>query len=409
MSVLTRVSRAAEWGLAGGFLLWLSGGLGPLYLFVLPLVVYRIVPVGFLLTVLLLVVHWRRVHSLLRTAWPLLLLVVLAAASAFWSVAPFLSLRRAIALTGSTAFGMLLAVRFRRDQQLKLLAVVLGVVACGSLALALLRPQYGVMTRPFGGAWRGLYPHKNQLGRIMGLAAFVFVFLGSESRRLRPVAFVGLGLSLFLVYESVSRSAEIAETVCAAALGLFCSAQRLPHRRRTQVLIAAATVAAVMIVWAVQHGAALLPHLGKDPTLNRRTELWAVLVDMIRARPWLGYGYGAFWQGPSGVSRELRNVFWHWTAPHAHNGFIDLTLALGVCGLALFVVSFVVALRQAYTWAMAEPSLARLWPLTYLLLFGLTNLTESVMLLQNNIFWPLYVAVVLTLQQDAGPPERLPA
>src|SRR5207245_3205821 len=77
--------------------------------------------------------------------------------------------------------------------------------------------------------------------------------------------------------------------------------------------------------------------LGKDSTLSGRVDLWMILPSYIAQRPWFGHGFGAFWV------QDSVNVFqiWStvgWEPPHAHNGWLDVLLDLGIAGLTLIVV-----------------------------------------------------------------------
>ena len=60
-----------------------------------------------------------------------------------------------------------------------------------------------------------------------------------------------------------------------------------------------------------------------------------MVMDAILKHPWLGYGYQAFWRGVDGPSVDVHLS--GWIPPHAHNGFLDLALDLGIAGPLLFV------------------------------------------------------------------------
>jgi len=280
-------------------------------------------------TVLVLVFNWRSVGVLLGATWPILLPLLLAICSVLWSVDPELSLYRTIALAGTTAFGMFLAVRFSLEEQLKLLALVLGMVACASALVALLFPEYGVMTGPHSGAWSGVFYHKNTFGRTMALAAVVFSLLVLGSRELRLVALLGMALSIALVVASFSLASLIVGIACLAAVWVLSAMQRGAGRRRVMVLLIGATFTVIAAIWAIQHEDRVLTSLGRDSTFTGRTELWTVLLEKARMHQWLGYGYGAFWRGATGMSGEVQEALHGWYPIHAHNGFLDIVLELG--------------------------------------------------------------------------------
>lgn len=82
----------------------------------------------------------------------------------------------------------------------------------------------------------------------------------------------------------------------------------------------------------------LLPFSGKIPlktlpglfnrsaTLTGRTEIWRAIVPYAKKNILFGHGYGGFW------NTSLRSEI----ASHAHNGYLDTILELGLIGLSLF-------------------------------------------------------------------------
>jgi O-antigen ligase len=112
---------------------------------------------------------------------------------------------------------------------------------------------------------------------------------------------------------------------------------------------------------------------------------------MILQRPWLGYGYSAFWTG-----LDYSTYIWEvigWPAPHAHNGLLDLWLDLGILGVTIFVISFLTTLVKALAWVRYTQSSEYLWPIIYLTFMLLVNLTQNIIITQNDIFWIMYVTI----------------
>jgi O-antigen ligase len=136
--------------------------------------------------------------------------------------------------------------------------------------------------------------------------------------------------------------------------------------------------------------------MGKDMTLTGRTDLWPSLIAIWQDRPWLGFGYSGFWAGWDGPSEQIwQEFFWH--PRHAHNGFLQILLELGIVGVTLFLIRFLTAFPQATAWVQSTRRAVDLWPLIYLPFMFLSNIAESVVLAQNNLFWILYVSMLTTL------------
>ena len=83
----------------------------------------------------------------------------------------------------------------------------------------------------------------------------------------------------------------------------------------------------------------------------------------------------------------------HWAVPHAHNGYVDMTLELGLAGLSLLIASCAIASRRAFDCWKRGAERETIWPLAYLSLFILYQFTEGSLVTANLIFWILYVAV----------------
>ncbi len=353
----------------------------------------------FIGSVILLARHWRTTRAMLLAAAPILLLVLFAAVSTLWSAAPSVSFSWACGLAGTTAFGLLLASRYTALEQMRLVAIATALIAAGSALMAVLPmdAHLGLGVRDDG--WVGLYLHRNLLGRVMALSVVAQALLAAASPRARPAAGLGCLVSAGLLALTRSRTAEIAAVIALAAAVMLGIAQRLPGARQARFLSrSAAVVALVAAVVATRPNWFLAP-LGRDATLSGRVEIWTDVIAGISARPWFGYGYGAFWRvfslrpgNPNAVSIGQ--------SPQAHNAFLDLAAELGLAGVLLFLVPFALYLRRAVRDALSARSFAALWPATFFVFLLVANLAESA-LVRHKIYWALYVAAALsTLRPD---------
>ena len=350
----------------------------------------------FLVTILLLVARWK---AFVRTAMRdklLWLLVGIALFSVLWSITPDITLRRSFALLGTTLFGVYFATRYDLSEQLQLLAWTLGTGVVLSLLLTPVLPSYGIMSGEYAGAWRGIYSHKNILGRLMVLSALVFLLLSNGSRRQIWLARVAIGLSMILILLSNSKSALIILLTLLILVPFYRALQR-HYTVGMFLLIVVVSVGGGMASLFVSNMETILGALGRDATLTGRTELWAAVLDRIGQRPWLGYGYKAFWLSQD---REAASYVWNvtqWRPAHSHNGFLELGLDLGLVGLFVFVVGFLRAYFGGLVWIFSAKPGVGLWPLLYMTFILLANLTESMILRQNSIFWVLYVAAIYSM------------
>jgi exopolysaccharide production protein ExoQ len=347
-------------------------------------------------TFVLIALRWRQFVGVVTRDKLLLLLVALAVLSVLWSAAPETTLRRGVALVGTTAFGAYLAARYTLGGQLRLLAWALGIAAVLSLISGLALPSYGISSDPlFVGDWQGIYNHKNALGNDMSLGAVVFLILAASNRGGRRWLIWGcFVLAVCLIVLSDSQTALI---VLLALLALWPVYRSLRWRYTLALpfLIFAVLLGASVATWLVSNADTVLGAFGRDVTLSGRTELWSLVWDEILERPLLGYGYSGFWLGLEGESAPI------WLAtgsevPAADNGFLDLWLNLGLVGVAVFVAGFSVAFLRAAAWARASRTSEGIWPCIFLTFMLLYSVSESVFLRQNSTLWILYVSTVLS-------------
>lgn len=346
----------------------------------------------YVITFCLLAVQWKgftRIPNNLNK--PILVLTGIALFSYFWSNAPSITLRRAIGLAGTTLFAIYFATRYSSKEQLRLLAWTLGTAAVLSLIFAVALPTYGLDVHPFAGAWRGVFIQKNLLGRFMSVNAFIFLVIALSNKRYRWITWSIFGLSVALILLSTSKTSLLIFTTLLILLP-FYRALRWHYSLFVPILIMVILVIAGFVIWFTTEAETVLGYFGKDVTLTGRTDLWYMAFTMIQQRPWLGFGYSGFWLGAQGFSGYIWNVI-GWPAPHAHNGFLDLWLDLGLIGVLAFVASFFTSLGQAFTHLRNTKTWEAFWPLIFLTVFFLINLTQSAILKQNDLMWIMYVAL----------------
>ncbi|HEX2081433.1 MAG TPA: O-antigen ligase family protein [Longimicrobium sp.] len=319
-----------------------------------------------------------------------LLLIAFAILSRDWSHAPDITLRRGIALAGTTMCGVWLAGRFRGRELMEMLGWAMGIAAVLSLLFALLIPELGIhQDGDFAGAWRGIYLQKNGLGKMMVLGTLTFILLtlreeGRARRKWQALAFLCAALVLL--------STSTTSMLILGALVLLVPLYRaLAARSRWLVPVAlgiALPVAAIVLA-VVADVEAALDLFGKDATLTGRTELWEYAAATIGDRMWYGYGYGAFWQ----VSTRAQGIYAAigWDAWHAHNGLLELGLNLGVIGIVVFLAGYFLGLLRGTSALLCGAREEGIWILGFLTFVLLGNLTESA-ILEQNAYWMLYVA-----------------
>ncbi len=362
--------------------------------------------VNYLISLCLLTIRWKKAIFTLskdRTIW---LLMLIAVSSIIWSFNPQLTWPRSIALVGTSLFGLYLASRYSKREQLKLLGWSFALIILMSFGFAIIIPHYGTMDSGIhAGAWRGIYIHKNVLGKIMGLSGIVFVLLTLDTKEKRWLPWAGLILSFCLLLLSKSSSAMI-NFLTAIGLMPVYNTFRWRYHFMVPVLIATVILGGGISFWLNQNSVTLLGSIGKDPTLTGRTEMWPYIMDMIWKQPWLGYGYSAFWNNWDSPGAYV----WYaakWTPPNSHNGFLDLWLDFGLVGIIVLGIDFLQTLLRGLNRLRIDKYWGAFWGVLYLTYLILGNLTESSLVVRNDIFWLLYITASLSLAIDSSTTDKM--
>jgi exopolysaccharide production protein ExoQ len=344
------------------------------------------------LYVLTLIFFFGKCHEPLRTIWnvfPLLTLTFFVAASVFWSEAPLLTARRSIALVLTLVFGVYFGSRFETKRQFRLLVLAFAICVVFSFAFELL----GLNPDPGFPGWYGIFYQKNSLGRIMVLGALIFLLWKRAEPEYASWANLGFVAAVILVFLSRSASSLLVLILLVLLLSYLQWSLKRGWLLSVSGIIFLVGMTTPFVLWASTHLEAVAGGLGKDPLLTGRVPLWILSAAAASQRPWFGFGYEAFWRPEEVYVRRIWRVL-AWAAPHAHNGFLELWLDLGLLGLTLFLIVLfyyvVKALKFSYV-RRAEP--VALWPLMFLVFMLIGNLTEVSFLSANSVSFILYVSI----------------
>lgn len=334
----------------------------------------------------------------MATAWPAFLLLTamaaLALSSSLWSQAPDVSQRRVLALALTGGFSVYLGVVFRGVDPPRLLTWTFLALGAGSLVAVFLFPSLGVHHDANAGLWRGLWYEKNHMGMVMavGLIAASSLLAAGEPRD-RRIALAAIGVCALALLGSQSKTALIMAMLGGGLIGLCRLIARMgPVFGVIAVWSLGLTLVVSLAVWNF-YSVEILALFGKDPTLTGRTEIWTAIERMAAQRPWLGYGYGAFWVRDTEPMEWIRHQT-GWLVPSAHQGWLDLRVQLGWAGT--WLVGSVIALTTA-TVLFRLTGLGRregYWSLAYLAAFLLLSLSESVLMSHQDLPWTLFVALL---------------
>jgi len=188
-----------------------------------------------------------------------------------------------------------------------------------------------------GGTWSGILGHKNVLGFATLASTQIFAwrwYVEKDKRWLfTPIILFGI----FVAYKTHSATTALLICLTLAAyvvIPLLRKAVRLRGLIFFLAFLGAAALIATVVILPDQFTALV----GKDATFTGRVPIWIdVIHHVIPNRPILGYGFNSYFIPANPDYARFVGVV-HWPAPHAHNGYLNLAVELGLPGLAMGVL-----------------------------------------------------------------------
>ena len=324
-------------------------------------------------------------------------LPVIALLSPLWSFDPRQSLISAITFICLTLFALYLSETYTFEGQLDLIMLTGAIAVPASIVLAVLVPSIGTS----GGAWRGIFTHKQQCAAAVTLFLVTALHWNSRFQLLRFLRPIYMLLCVFLIGMSQSRTGwglTLFALVLYACVRLL---QKFPGKDGLFLVFTSIPITAGLLYLFSVFSKDVLAVAGKDPTLSERTVIWGAVWDAIIQRPVLGYGYEAFWEGLAGPSKDIVMIA-GWPIAQAQSGYLDLMLQFGAVGiviLALISGQAAVNVYQIFK-RSANPSFVR-WAIVVIVCNLIYNIGESDFG-YLRIVWLLFVMACIGLNKEAA-------
>ncbi len=280
--------------------------------------------------------------------WPIIIVLYMLA-SVLWSGMPAISFRRWV--RELIPLAMALVVLSEKTPRLAVEAVIrraIYVLIPFSILLIKYFGEYGRSYGRFSGEveWVGVTYQKNSLALLCTVSIMYLVWRFVKGHDIKESAaskleiygdITVLLISLYLLGGPGHTLKQSATSSITLIFGLIVLTTLLWMQRRGKVVKASIlkTAAVVLIIYGT-----ITPFLGKlefldissyfgrDATLTGRADIWSFLMPYTLKRPLLGHGFGGFW------TTSMREM----TSSHAHNGYLDTILNIGIVGLILFSI-----------------------------------------------------------------------
>jgi len=306
------------------------------------------------------------------------------------------SMQRFVLLVSMTSLAVLLPLLPPTQRSFNL---CLGAAALVLLALCylgvLLAPQYSIhtaldVTEPqLAGDWRGSFGHKNIASPVMTILVYVGIYLSAVGSFVMGPAIAVLA-GLFLIFTGGKTSSVLCLAVYALASLVYVTPSLWLKRIICFVPLIAMNLLTVGSVLSPALGAMtrLLP---LDPTFTGRSAIWEFALAAVAEKPIIGHGYAAFWDDVT-ARQTAQGAEWATSAAHSHNSYLDLAVSIGLPGLLLVIMVFVLAPLGNFQSAQAHSrsgALAKLFLTVWL--FGLYyGTTETFLLERQNPIWFMF-------------------
>ena len=257
------------------------------------------------------------------------------------------SLKRVVmfACVGTCCLSLFLLPRGRDDLARLLGVVALVIVGLSYFGLVFL-PHYTIhqatdIGEPqLAGDWRGVFGHKNVASAVFSMLTFIGIFVLRAGRTVEGWAIFVLSLVFVLCSGGKSSTA-----ICLTTISLSF----LAERTRNVVLWSIIVFSPLALLNFFGIGSILFPQLGAiasalplDASFTGRTDIWTFAIPKAGETPIFGHGLGAFWNTAALRFGGEDTTIWAGNAAHAHNGYLDTVLAMGLPGLAFTFAALIV-------------------------------------------------------------------
>lgn len=333
--------------------------------------------------------------AVLRREWLLVLVTLWCLMSFAWSAYSGLTMRYGLQLLLTVAIAAVIGYRVAPMAFLKILFVVSSMTGIASLLSG--------RTRHDGMGYLGIYQSKNALADASAVLILLSLAIVVDRRlpgRWRIPALISLMLGGMLLVMGKSSGALVSTLAVVLAYGVILFMQRLTPATRVVVvalaLVLGANIGVIFYSFSDELARMFLNATGKDITLTGRTDLWAVALQQIAARPFLGWGYQAFWVQGQPIAEQLWAQFGIATRGgfHFHNTLLSNAVEIGLPWTLVQTFIFLGAVWACLNWSIRAPSAASIFFALFMIRLFILMWIEVVYFYQFSIGTLIVVVAV---------------
>ncbi|MEM8722818.1 MAG: O-antigen ligase family protein [Cyanobacteria bacterium P01_G01_bin.39] len=351
-------------------------------------------PITYLIVAILILTQFKRSAYFATKDISLLLLVGLAGFSILWSENIAFSIDYFRAIVRTTLLGVYVAVRYSPREQMWLFFLTGIIVTTLSLVVGFTVPSESEF-------FLGIYAHKNYLARIMIAVAITSLLATFDVRRYRWATITVFSLAVIVLLLSEGKTGLAIFLLSLSLVPCYQLIVKQHYKLRVVIFtisLILLSCLAVLILGNLE--TIVVDWMGKDLEFNGRTPIWERVIPKIGERPWLGYGIHGFWSSDEGI-KALRGIWMgnqlaEGIGGHAHNGYLDILLSLGLVGMLLFIISITGMLRRLLLLLFITQKIEYFWMLELIFISQMYQIAEVITILTNNYLWAFYVSISLS-------------
>ena len=333
------------------------------------------------------------------TFWPLAIMLVWFFISCTWGVDPFVSFKRAmqqLIVIYITFCALSLMGPQRLFDALRAALIVSLIICWVSLPLtpAAVHPPTE-SDKALIGAWRGFFFHKNIAGAVMALT---FIVCGNAwiDRRKWYYALFAVMAFVFVIGTKSKTSLALCVGMLAISNIYRALSDNTQKRAILLLMLGFGMVGFLALYIAYQP---TIERLFADPTsFTGRVSIWRVVFDYLADHPYLGAGFGGFWQvGVNSPAHDYLNQQFQMLTAHSHDGYLEIWVTTGPLGIVMLLVSFLALPAYWFLSGSTKENQALMVPAFAIWVFVMyQNLLETSFFDKDRQVWVIFLAAVAT-------------
>lgn len=245
----------------------------------------------------------------------MILLLLIIGLSFIWSYYPSVTLNKYIALLGTTIIGIYISIRLNTKQIVQYLTYSFFIISILSLILIVFFPALGVHKFDVhAGIWKGIYTHKNSLGRYMTYGLVITIIYSISYAKSKSFSILSILLATILLFGSNSTTSILLVFIL-LFLVLIVRLFKINLFLLISLLSFGFITLCIILGIVIMNAKTLVGFFNKDLSFSGRTDIWYYSWQKFIESPLLGYGFGAFWHEESSLAYYIRKQVGWMDAP----------------------------------------------------------------------------------------------